>query len=96
MSGDLDIIELYEHYGRAIYRRCQYFLRNDDDARDAMQEVFIKAMAHGDTFRSEASPLTWLVPFQAVSGPSSLPRTTLSPSLVLMPAILPQPSPKKN
>ncbi|MEZ4271536.1 MAG: hypothetical protein R3C68_08925 [Myxococcota bacterium] len=21
--------ELYERYGRAVYRRCQYFLRND-------------------------------------------------------------------
>jgi RNA polymerase sigma-70 factor (ECF subfamily) len=51
---------LYERYGHAVYRRCRYFLRNDDDARDAMHEVFIKVAQHYNDFRGQASPLTWL------------------------------------
>ena len=56
-----DIRELYETYGRSVYRRCQYLLRNDEDAHDALHEVFIKVVERYDTFRGESSPLTWLV-----------------------------------
>lgn len=52
--------ELYEKYGAAVYRRCAYLLRNDEDARDAMQEVFIKVGKNMDEFRGEASALTWI------------------------------------
>jgi len=56
-----DIRELYETYGRSVYRRCQYLLRNDDDAHDALHEVFIKVVERYHSFRGESSPLTWLV-----------------------------------
>ena len=56
-----DVKELYERYGRAVYRRCQYFLRNDEDARDAMHEVFVKVVQRYGEFKGESSPLTWLV-----------------------------------
>lgn len=44
-----------------MYRRCQYLLRDDADAQDAMHEVFIKALESYDDFLGTASPLTWLV-----------------------------------
>ncbi|MEM6531140.1 MAG: sigma-70 family RNA polymerase sigma factor [Myxococcota bacterium] len=56
-----DVRELYEKYGRAVYRRCYYFLRNDDDAHDAMHEVFVKIVERYGNFRGESSPLTWCV-----------------------------------
>ena len=52
--------ELYEKYGATVYRRCVYLLRNDEDARDAMQDVFIKVGKNLAEFRGEASPLTWM------------------------------------
>lgn len=52
--------ELYEKYGAAVYRRCAYLLRNDEDARDAMHDVFIKVAKNVGEFRGEASPLTWM------------------------------------
>ena len=61
MSPLPDLRTLYERYGHAVHRRCQYLLRDDDDARDAMHEVFIKAMQSAATYRGDASPLTWLV-----------------------------------
>lgn len=52
---------LYEKYGGAVYGRCLYLLRDRARAEDAMQDVFARALAHQDSFRSESSPLTWLM-----------------------------------
>src|SRR4026209_387882 len=32
----------------------------DRDAEDIVQDAFVRALRHGDEFRSEAAPLTWL------------------------------------
>ena len=53
--------ELYEKYGGSVYGRCVYLLRDRSKAEDAMQDVFAKALEHHTGFRSEASPLTWLM-----------------------------------
>ncbi len=53
--------ELYEKYGANVYGRCSYVLRDRSKAEDAMQDVFAKALTHYGSFRSEASPLTWLI-----------------------------------
>jgi RNA polymerase sigma-70 factor (ECF subfamily) len=44
-----------------VYGRCRYLLKDEDDARDAVQEVFLKAMDHGAGFRKESQPSTWLI-----------------------------------
>jgi RNA polymerase sigma-70 factor (ECF subfamily) len=53
--------QLYEKYGAHVYGRCRYLLKDEDDARDAVQEVFLKAMDHGAGFRYESQPSTWLI-----------------------------------
>ncbi len=53
--------ELYERYGHHVYGRCVYLLRDADEARDAMQEVFVKVLGAIDEFRKEASPATWII-----------------------------------
>jgi RNA polymerase sigma-70 factor, ECF subfamily len=53
--------ELYEKYGASVYGRCSYLLRDRSKAEDAMQDVFAKALEHYQGFRSESSPLTWLM-----------------------------------
>lgn len=53
--------ELYRLYGASVHGRCRYLLRDNTRAEDAMQEVFAKAWVHLDSFRAEASPLTWLM-----------------------------------
>ncbi len=50
-----DLRVLYERYGHAVHRRCRYFLRNDEDARDAMHEVFVRVARHYDDFRGQSS-----------------------------------------
>ncbi len=53
--------ELYTTYGGSVYTRCRYLLKDATKAEDALQEVFARALTHGDAFRAEASPLTWLM-----------------------------------
>jgi RNA polymerase sigma-70 factor, ECF subfamily len=53
--------ELYERYAPAVRSRCCYLLRNPAEAEDAMHEVFARALKHLESFRAEASPLTWLM-----------------------------------
>jgi len=60
-SGRSDLRELYQKYGGSVYGRCLYLLKERAAAEDAMQDVFAKALTHLGHFRSEASPLTWLL-----------------------------------
>lgn len=54
------IIALHRQYGGLVRRRAQMLLGSQDAAEDAAQEVFMRVIKHVDTFRSEASPVTWL------------------------------------
>lgn len=51
----------YEQYASSVYGRCLYLLKRREDAEDAMQEVFARALGNLERFRGEASPLTWLM-----------------------------------
>jgi RNA polymerase sigma-70 factor (ECF subfamily) len=53
--------ELYAKYGGSVLGRCRYLLKDPTRAEDAMHDVFARALTHGEDFRAEASPLTWLM-----------------------------------
>ena len=54
------IEELYRRHGAMVLRRARRILGEEEAARDAMQEVFMKVMRDRESFRGEASPVTWL------------------------------------
>ena len=54
------IEKLYRTYGPLVLRRARVILQDDHAAKDAMQEVFIRAIKAGASFRAESSPMTWL------------------------------------
>lgn len=60
VTAELDIPALYQRYGDLVLGRCFTLLRNDADAQDAMQEVFLKLHRFRESFRGEASPSTFL------------------------------------
>lgn len=61
MANDRELLaELYTKYGSRVYARCQYLLRDKEEARDAMHDVFIKVQKNLAQFRGEASPITWM------------------------------------
>lgn len=53
--------ELYEKYSMDIYRYSLSILKDEDDAKDAVQETFVKYVENESSFRGEASQKTWLL-----------------------------------
>lgn len=61
MASDRELLsELYTKHGARVYARCVYLLRDKEEARDAMHDVFIKVQKNLEAFRGDASPLTWM------------------------------------
>lgn len=55
-----EIEKLYEQYGSWIFNRARSMLKDEQRAHEAMQDVFLKILEVGDSFRGESSPWTWL------------------------------------
>ena len=55
------LAELYEKYAPGVYARCRYLLTDEADAKDALQDVFVKALRALPEFREDASPSTWIL-----------------------------------
>jgi len=53
--------ELVNRYERKIFRLTSNITNNREDAEDAMQEAFLKAYSHLDTFQGDSRFYTWLV-----------------------------------
>jgi RNA polymerase sigma-70 factor (ECF subfamily) len=45
---------------RRLYRLARGILRNDGEAEDVVQEVYVRAFTHLESFRGESSLATWL------------------------------------
>jgi RNA polymerase sigma-70 factor (ECF subfamily) len=45
---------------RRLYRMARGILRNDSEAEDVVQETYVRAFTHLDSFRGESSLATWL------------------------------------
>lgn len=56
----LDVEDLYRTYGSLVKRRAQGILRDEQEALDVMQEVFVRVVKNIEAFRKDASPATWL------------------------------------
>lgn len=61
LKGDQSAFQdLYKTHQKALIRACWYFLGNDSEVEDMVQEAFIKALKNLDKFRFECSLGTWL------------------------------------
>jgi RNA polymerase sigma-70 factor (ECF subfamily) len=61
-SGDATAFEeLVNRYESKIFRITMNITRNREDAEDSMQEAFLKAYAHLNTFHEDSRFYTWLV-----------------------------------
>jgi RNA polymerase sigma-70 factor, ECF subfamily len=54
------ISSLYLRFGPLIYRRCLKLLRDPASARDATQEVFVRALCHAERLTQDREGLPWL------------------------------------
>jgi RNA polymerase sigma-70 factor (ECF subfamily) len=60
MAAQVDLDNWYRRFGEAVYRRCLRLCRNPAQARDLMQEVFLRAHRYSGSYRGDASPMGWL------------------------------------
>jgi RNA polymerase sigma-70 factor (ECF subfamily) len=60
LKSQSEVETLYRQYGAIVLRRARAILGDEQAAKDAMQEVFIRVLRGGAEFRQEASPATWL------------------------------------
>lgn len=57
---ELNIEAMYRRYGDMVLGRCRTLLRNEADAQDVCQEVFLRLHRYREGFRFDASPATYL------------------------------------
>ena len=61
MNNDLSAqAELFTHYRLQLYRRAYSILRNREDAEDALQDCWLRALSNLPSFRGRSSFSTWL------------------------------------
>ncbi len=53
--------ELYRCHAAAVYARCRYLLRDDEAARDATQDVFVKVLRGAEELAAATSPAALLL-----------------------------------
>jgi len=54
------ITRLFDEHADSIYRYARYCLPPDIDARDVVQEVFLRAFRSWHEYKGDAGPKTWL------------------------------------
>ena len=52
--------QLYEKYGFLIYRTCLRIVHSEDDAKDALQEVFVKLLENYCTIKDPRRVVPWI------------------------------------
>ncbi len=68
-NGDLDVFEeLINRHSRRVYRTLVGILGNEDEARDAMQDTFLKVFQHLGDFQQRSKFSTWLVSIAGNTG----------------------------
>jgi RNA polymerase sigma-70 factor (ECF subfamily) len=56
----MDFENAYRIYRRRVYTKCLHMVRNEAEAEDLTQEVFLQLFRKMDTFRGESAFATWL------------------------------------
>ena len=59
MTGSV-LEQLYRDHGHAVLRRAKRLLRDEDDARDIVQDVFLDIFRHPESFEARSSIATYL------------------------------------
>lgn len=60
-ESDREIRDLYERYAPLVHSRCLRFLKSDDEAWDATQDVFMKLIDSLATIQKKESIYSWLL-----------------------------------
>jgi RNA polymerase sigma-70 factor, ECF subfamily len=68
-AGDLEAFEiLVDRHGKRVYRTLAGLLGSSEEARDAMQDTFLKAFQHLAGFQGRSKFSTWLISIASNTG----------------------------
>ena len=56
-----EIEEIYKEYNQMVYRLVFSYVKNEGDAEDLMQEIFIKRMCYNKEFESKEHEKRWMI-----------------------------------
>lgn len=56
----MNIEDIIDRYYQKIYKLCLFYLNDKEEAEEILQEVFIKVLKKGSTFKEKSSVYTWL------------------------------------
>jgi RNA polymerase sigma-70 factor (ECF subfamily) len=60
-SGDVEAFEsVYRMHAAAVFALCRRMVGDDGEARDLLQDIFVRAWERLTTFRGQSSLATWL------------------------------------
>jgi RNA polymerase sigma-70 factor, ECF subfamily len=51
---------IMQTHNRRLYRIARSIVRNDSEAEDVVQEAYVRAFSHLESFRGDSSLATWL------------------------------------
>jgi RNA polymerase sigma-70 factor (ECF subfamily) len=60
LGSAIDFERAYQMYSRRVYAKCLRMVRNEAEAEDLTQEVFLQVFRKMDSFRGESAFATWL------------------------------------
>lgn len=61
MLHEQTLVHMVNQYQGMLLRMCYVYLRDEEQARDAVQETFLKAYRALPSFRGDCSEKTWLI-----------------------------------
>lgn len=53
--------EIYDRQAERVYRICLIYMKNESDAQDGMQEVFLRLLEHPVSFEDEEHEKAWCI-----------------------------------
>jgi len=93
----IDVEDCYKKYAPMIFRRCSFLLKNEDDALDALQDVFVNLLRHSGRLHGQfLSSLLYTIATNICLNRLKRRKlaacnSALSPSAGLNPALSPEP-----
>lgn len=56
----MEIDEIIDKYYQKIYKLCLFYLNEKEEARDILQEIFVKVLKKSPTFKGKSGIYTWI------------------------------------
>lgn len=56
----MDIDHIVDEYYEKVYKLCLFYLGNNEEAEDILQEIFFKVLKKKSTFKEQSGVYTWI------------------------------------